>query len=191
MRTRGALIAALCLGTAAIWLASAMAPVAAGPVGPDAASAQDCVWRQHSKRVVRWVRRDGNRRRVVRVHRWWRCHPIASPTIPVPPPPLPVDPGPVLPGRLGVRADEFSYILSRPTVTAGEVIVELENRGEDPHNLNLARTDSTGTPLTIAEIGPLARATGRFTLTPGSYRLWCSLPQHEEWGMTAALTVTG
>lgn len=192
MRARGAVIAALCLATAAIWLTSAMAPVAAGPVGPDSASAGDCVWRKHSKRVVRWVRRDGRQRRVVRVHRWWRCHPIASPTVPVPPPPpLPVDPDPILPGRLSVRADEFNYILSATTISAGDVLIELDNRGEDPHNLNLARTGSADAPLSIDEIGPLSRATGRFTLTPGTYRLWCSLPLHEEWGMTAELTVTG
>jgi len=187
MRGRWA-AAALCLGVAAIWLTSALAPTVGGPVGIEQASAQDCVWRKHSKRVVRWVRRDGRRRRVVRIIRWRRCHPIASPTVPVP---APVDPGPVLPGRLGVRADEFFFTLSRPSVTPGEVIIELDNRGEDPHNLNLAKTGTLDLPLTIEEIGPLTQATGRFTLTPGTYRLWCSLPLHEEWGMTANLTVTG
>ena len=191
MRGRWAAAAALCLGVAAIWLTSALAPTAGGPLGLEPASAQDCVWRKHSKRVVRWVRRDGRMRRVVRVVRWWRCHPIASPAIPVPPV-TPVDPlEPVFPGRLGVRADEFSYTLSRPSIPAGDVIIELDNRGEDPHNLNLAKTGTLDLPLVIDEIGPLARATGRFTLTPGTYRLWCSLPLHEGWGMTADLTVTG
>ena len=111
---------------------TALAPAVGGPIGLEQASAQDCVWRKHSKRVVRWVRRDGRRRRVVRVRRWWRCHPIASPTVPVPAP-APVDPDPVFPDRLGVRADEFSYTLSRPSVAAGDVIIELDNRGEDPH----------------------------------------------------------
>ena len=189
MRGRWAATAALCLGVAAIWLTSAAVPVSGGPVGTEQASAQDCVWRKHSKRVVRWVRRNGHRRRVVRVRHWWRCHPIASPSVPVPAPP--VEPDPVTPGRLGVRADEFSFTLSRPSVAAGDVIIELDNRGEDPHNLNLAKTGTVDLPLTIEEIGPLTQATGRFTLTPGTYRLWCSLPLHEEWGMTANLTVTG
>ena len=190
MRGRWAAAAALCVGVAAIWLTSALAPADGGPIGPGQASAQDCIWRKHTKRVVRWVRRDGRRRRVVRIRRWWHCHPIASPTIPVPGP-VPVDPDPVLPGRLGVRAEEFSYTLSRPTIPAGDAIIELDNRGEDPHNLNLARTGTTDLPLTIGEIGSLTQATGRFTLSPGTYRLWCSLPLHEEWGMTADLTVTG
>ena len=191
MRGRWAAGAALCLGIAALCLsAGALAPAVGGPAGTEQANAQDCVWRKHQKRVVRWVRRDGRRHRVVRVRRWWRCHPIASPTVPVPVPVDP-DPGPILPGRLGVRSDEFFYTLSRPTVGAGEVIIELDNRGEDPHNLNLAKTGSTDMPLTISEVGPLVRATERFTLTPGTYRLWCSLPLHEEWGMAADLTVTG
>ena len=50
---------------------------------------------------------------------------------------------------------------------------------------------STGVPLVISEIGSLTQATGRFTLAPGAYRLWCSLPMHESWGMSADLTVTG
>ena len=191
MSGRWAAAVALCAAVAAIWTVTALAPTLAGPVGPDSASAQDCVWRKHSKRVVRWVRRNGHRRRVVRVRHWWRCHPIASPTVPVPAPPVEPDPGPILPGRLGVRADEFSFTLSRSSVAAGEVIVELDNRGEDHHNLNLAKTGTPELPLTIPEIGPLTQATGRFTLTPGTYRLWCSLPLHEEWGMTANLTVTG
>jgi plastocyanin len=195
VRRRWFTAAALCAGVAAIWLATALAPAAGGPLGPEQASAQDCVWRKHSKRVVRWVRYDGRKRRLVRVIRWQRCHPIASPSIPIPAPVAPpvVEPpvDPVLPGRLGVRADEFSYILSRTSVAAGDVIIELNNRGEDPHNLNLAQTGATGPPLTIPEIGPLTQATGRFSLTPGTYRLWCSLPLHEEWGMTADLTVTG
>ena len=69
--------------------------------------------------------------------------------------------------------------------------MELDNRGEDPHNLNIAPAGVLGLPLTIPEIGPLTRSSGRFELTPGTYRLWCSLPQHEEWGMAANLNVTG
>jgi plastocyanin len=190
-RSRWGAAVALCLGVAAIWAVTALAPTAAGPLSPATAGAQDCVWRKHQKRVVRWIRRNGHRRRVVRVRRWWRCHPIASPTVPVPVTPVDPDPDPVLPGRLGVRADEFSFTLSRTTVAAGDVIIELDNRGEDPHNLNLAKTGTVSLPLTIEEIGPLTQATGRFALTPGTYRLWCSLPLHEEWGMTANLTVSG
>ena len=49
--------------------------------------------------------------------------------------------------RLSVKAAEYSYTLSRPAVSAGEVIVELNNQGEDPHNLNLQREGSEDPPL--------------------------------------------
>lgn len=188
----------LCAGGLALLAMTAFAPAAAGPLAPEAAAAQTpaqaqkCIWKKHTRRVVRWVRRDGERRRVVRVKRYWRCHPVASPLVPVPLP-IPVDPlpEPLGPARLSVRAAEFSYTLSRPVIAAGDAIIELDNRGEDPHNLNLARTGSADSPLTIPEIGPLTQTSGRFSLSPGTYRLWCSLPLHEEWGMIADLTVSG
>jgi len=34
--------------------------------------------------------------------------------------------------HLGVQAVEYSYTLSRPEVSVGEAIVELNNQGEDP-----------------------------------------------------------
>jgi hypothetical protein len=61
-----------------------------------------------------------------------------------PPPPTPPSPA-----RVQVIAREFSFTLSRPTVPAGEVIIELLNRGQDAHNLNLApvsdESEATGT----------------------------------------------
>lgn len=43
------------------------------------------------------------------------------------------------PARVQVVAQEFSYSLSRRTVKAGKVIVELVNRGQDTHDLDLQR----------------------------------------------------
>src|SRR5204862_7577632 len=48
------------------------------------------------------------------------------------------------PARLGVTAREWSLVLSRQTLTAGRAIVELQNFGEDAHNLRIARVDGTG-----------------------------------------------
>ena len=61
-----------------------------------------------------------------------RC-PRRDPAKPLAPPPAPPSPA-----RVQVIAREFSFTLSRPTVPAGEVIIEFLNRGQDPHNLNLA-----------------------------------------------------
>ena len=120
MRGAAAAAAALCLGVAAIWLtAGAGARRRRSRSAPSRRARRTASGASTRKRVVRWVRRDGRRRRVVRVRRWWRCHPIASPTRPGARRRRRSIPIPVCPGRLGVRADEFSYTLSRPTRRGG------------------------------------------------------------------------
>jgi plastocyanin len=87
-----------------------------------------------------------------------------------------------------VTAVEYSFSLSRTTVPAGKVILEFVNHGQDEHNLNLQPAE-----------GPLAGSVGGtpsqgvsdlpVELRPGSYTLFCSLPEHEQKGMKATLTV--
>ena len=48
-------------------------------------------------------------------------------------------PADAAPSRLLVEAREFNLVLSRPSVKAGDAIVQLANRGEDPHDLRLRR----------------------------------------------------
>ena len=134
-------------------------------------------------------------RRVKRVKRWWTCDPRpVTPTVATPPaPPAPEAPpseeeGSLLP-RLSVKAVEWSYTLSRPEVEAGEVLVELNNQGEDSHNLQLQREGSPEPPLVVPEAGSAKRTSARFTLSSGTYHLYCSLYQHEEKGMHATLVV--
>lgn len=176
-------------------------------IGPERAAAAECKWQRHSKRVVKKVHRQGEVRRVVRWKRWWSCVPVApapsAPPAAAPPAPSP-EPAPApqpapeeeaLPRRVSVKADDatpeaFSFGLSRSFVFAGEVTIELNNSGaQDPHNLNLRLEGGEDPPLEIPEAGPGERRLARFQLTAGSYRLWCSLPQHEEWGMSVALEV--
>lgn len=107
-----------------------------------AGASTDCAWQKHSIRVVKKVRRHGRARRVARMKHWWTCEPVAASPVPVPiaPPthtPPTEEPAPPTPGHLGVKAEEWSYTLTRPEVAAGEVVIELNNQGEDPHNLNL------------------------------------------------------
>ena len=157
--------------------AVAIAASLAGPPAPPAAlatadaRAAQCVWHRHAKRVVKWVRRGGRTRKVVRVKVWWTCDPVPAPA----------------PARLGVQAFEFGFVLSRPSVPAGELVVELHNRGEDPHNLALQRRD--GPLLVLPETESLERSERRFSVQPGTYRLWCSLPLHAESGMETTLLV--
>jgi plastocyanin len=183
-------------------VAAAIGAAAAIPSGSTATAAaaaptQGCVWHKHSKPVIKHLRRHGQRRRVKRVKHWWTCD--AQPTA-LAPTALPVQPEPATPlaeepqakvGHLGVKAVEYSYTLSRPEVKAGEVIVELNNQGEDPHNLVLEHEGSADPSLEIPSTPSLSQESERFTLAPGAYRLYCSLYKHEAKGMEATLTVGG
>ncbi len=184
-------------------LAAAIELPAPLPHGGTAAAA-DCSWQRHSKRVVKQVRRHGRPRRIVRVRHWWSCEAlpaapaigptpvVAPPPSPAPAPPPPPEPEPEPePNRVGVKALEYSFTLSRPSVAAGAVTVELNNQGEDPHNLQLEREGGGEAPLAVAETGPKANRVAQFELPAGKYRLWCSLESHDEWGMNATLVVAG
>lgn len=184
---RRAALAAACVALAAVLLL---------PAGGGAAT--PCVtWKKHHKRVVRWVKKDGKRKKVVRVKRWRTCAKRAAPApvtppVVVPPPtsePQPEPEDPTIP-RLGVKAVEWSYTLSRPEVPAGEVVVELNNMGEDPHNLNLQLEDESGPEEKITTVGPGVQGKAKFNLPAGEYRLWCDLDGHEAAGMKATLLVT-
>ena len=172
--------------------------MAAGP------ATAECTWQRHSKRVVKRVHRHGRARKVVRRRNRWICKPVAAtatpeaapaPTQTTPsaapsplPAPLPSEPEPEA-NRLAVKSLEHYFVLSRPKVKAGELTVELNNQGEDPHNLNVRREDGEGEPLQIPETASLQRSIARFDLPSGTYRLWCSLPEHEELGMHTTLVV--
>jgi uncharacterized cupredoxin-like copper-binding protein len=69
-------------------------------------------------------------------------------------------------------------------------VVELQNFGEDAHNLRIERIDGSGSPLDLplAEAGERQKVSG--TLAAGDYRVYCTLPGHDAQGMHARLTVT-
>lgn len=120
----------------------------------------------------------------------------AAPAAPPPAPlPLPPPPGPGTTVALGVRETEtpdYVTVLSRPSVPAGDVTVELQNTGEDPHNLRIIRTDGKGPVTFFPSIEPGATATRTVTFTVGSYRLYCTLTDtvsHDAAGMNATLIV--
>jgi hypothetical protein len=192
---RGAALAvALILGLSAF----AALPAGSLETAPSKAAAAECLWKRQMKRVVKHVRRHGKLRRVVRWKPRWIC--IAQPEAPAPAPPVALPPPPPPPpppapepepeaNRLAVKAGEYHYVLSRPSVKAGELTVELNNRGEDPHNLNLRQEGGEGAPLEIPETESLQRNVATWNLAAGKYRLWCSLPEHEEKGMSTSLQV--
>jgi hypothetical protein len=196
-----ALCAALLAALSGATQVAADGPDRGRPFGLQASqssAAQPCVaWKKHHRRVVKPVRRDGEWKRVVRVKRWRTCAQRALPPVappPVLPTPIPTpepQPQPEDPTiqRLGVTAKEWSYTLSRPERQAGELVIELNNQGEDPHNLNLQLADESGPELSLATIGPGGQSKGKFNVPAGEYHLWCSLDGHEAAGMSATLVV--
>jgi hypothetical protein len=115
---------------------------------------------------------------------------VSTPVAPTAPGPTLAEPEPEPEAnRLSARASEYYWVLSRPKVKAGTVTVELNNQGEDPDNLNLQREGDAGEPLQIPETASLQRNAASFDLPAGKYRLWCSLPEHEEKGMETTLRV--
>jgi plastocyanin len=89
-----------------------------------------------------------------------------------------------------VIAREYSFALSRPTVPAGEVIIEFVNRGQDPHNMRVVpAAEESATTGTFEDTLPEHHADLTLVMRPGSYTLFCSLPGHRAAGMNAALVV--
>ncbi len=85
---------------------------------------------------------------------------------------------------MAVNASEFALTLSRSTVPAGPVRVQLVNRGEDDHDL---RIDGSERSWQYAVAGPGESRTRTLRLRPGRYRLICTLEGHEALGMHARL----
>lgn len=129
------------------------------------------IW--HKKRAVKWVKRAGRWQKVAYWKRWWTCDPYEARG----------------PSRLGVEAKEFSFGLSRPEVRAGRVIIQLNNRGEDTHNLRLADLRSNRSIGAIPDTGSRQVRSGSFTLKSGLYSLSCTLYRHSGLGMRARLRV--
>jgi hypothetical protein len=90
--------------------------------------------------------------------------------------------------HLQVTQIEYRLLLSRGVVKAGTVDLQALDRGMDPHDLRLRAVSSTR-ELVAPQLTPGQRWNGTVNLSPGVYRLWCSLPEHAARGMHATLTV--
>lgn len=93
------------------------------------------------------------------------------------------------PSRLLVSADEWSLLLSRPKLRRGPSLIQLYNRGEDPHDLRMRRVGGKRL-YRLSRVEPGASDRLAAKLRRGSrYRLWCSLPTHRGLGMEATLKI--
>jgi len=90
--------------------------------------------------------------------------------------------------RLGVSAREFRLVLSRASVKAGIVVIQLQNDGEDVHDLRVRRLGGVHLfrfPVT----SPGDNSELAIRMRPGRYSLWCSVADHAKLGMRAVLRV--
>jgi hypothetical protein len=180
---------------------------------PSAHAATTCA--KHTKRVVKHVKRHGKRKRVVRIKHYWTCQEDPTPAAPSPAPTPPSTASPTqLPpaeppvttptpepepeaNALGVAADDRggvkSYTLSRQAVRSGRLTVQLQNKGEDPHDMDIQRVGPSGEPLgevvKVPVTEPGENTSASVTVEPGRYRMWCDLFSHAKEGMEATVTV--
>ena len=93
------------------------------------------------------------------------------------------------PARVQVVAREFRFALSRRTIHAGRAVIELQNLGEDSHDLALLRRNGSAVVrFPAAQPGQVLDRLVR--LRPGVYRLVCTVANHRALGMQATLRVT-
>jgi hypothetical protein len=97
------------------------------------------------------------------------------------------------PSRMLVYAQEWSLYPSRTSLPAGRLVVQLWNRGQDPHDLSIRRLGRSGRMVGrpqrvgVTGSGVLKQATWR--LGSGRYELYCSMPGHLKKGMHARIVV--
>ena len=116
--------------------------------------------------------------------------PGASPTPTPTATPTPT-PGPVYPSRTGVDlvdGEEWAVRPSYRILAAGRIDFVATNVGEDDHDLSVRRDTTVLGRLPVA---PGESDTLTLDLAAGSYTLFCSLPDHEEAGMRANISVRG
>src|SRR3954471_17515383 len=173
---------------------------------PSANAATTCA--KHTKRVVKHVKRHGKRKRVVQLKHYWTCQEAATPApapAPSAPPPVTTDPPsqPIPPDAapaplpdtdataISVMASEgpYSYVPSRPPVPPGQVTVQLNNQGADPHDMAIQRVGGEGNVIELPITPGLSQSTKTVELQPGRYRMWCTLYHHAEEGMETTITV--
>ena len=98
--------------------------------------------------------------------------------------------GVATPARLQVTAREFSLTLSRATVPAGPLVIELVNLGQDAHNVHIRSSAGGPDVAALPTVQAGLHYDQQVTLAPGTYTVYCSMPGHEQMGMAAALTVS-
>ena len=91
------------------------------------------------------------------------------------------------PQTVDVTETDFKIALPSTTLKAGPITFNVKNDSQDEHDLVVTGNGVTeGTP----RFGGGQSKTLKVTLKPGTYKLFCSVPGHEQLGMKLNITVT-
>ncbi len=192
-------------------VAAALVVSAQGP-GPARAASTRCVWIKHTRRVVRHVKRHGNVHKVVKIKHYKTCRKVAlpetepAPTAPAPgagqsspsQPTAPTGTPEAEPNAVSITANDrtmpYSFTPSRKVVRPGDLTVQLINKGEDEHTMDMEKVGPGNTPegpIILATSAPSGSKSTPTTVVveAGTYRLWCTLPNHAAMGMETTIAV--
>ena len=81
---------------------------------------------------------------------------------------------------------DFAIDPAEPIAPAGKVTFAITNDGDTVHNLEV---EGNGVEEVSDDIDAGERTNLTVVVKPGSYKLYCAIPGHEELGMTGELTV--
>jgi plastocyanin len=90
-------------------------------------------------------------------------------------------------GQVEIELDDFLIRPQNLRAEAGELTFEVRNRGRLGHNFRLR--DGRGEPVAITTLLPGEGASETVTLRRGSYKMVCTVANHEQLGMTGRLVV--
>jgi plastocyanin len=101
---------------------------------------------------------------------------------------------PALNRTIGVKLDEYRITPENVTAPAGTLRIIARNRGRLTHNLVIqkASSDPQATPVELgrtATLHPGERDETSITLKPGTYRMVCTIGNHDDLGQFGTLVV--
>ncbi|HEV8338706.1 MAG TPA: cupredoxin domain-containing protein [bacterium] len=94
-------------------------------------------------------------------------------------------PPPAGASTVSVTESEFKFDPKAMTAKAGQVTFQIKNGGSVEHNFIVE-----GSSIKVEGIQPGQTKDVSTTLKAGSYKVLCTIPGHQEAGMTGTLTVT-
>lgn len=96
----------------------------------------------------------------------------------------PPAPAPAAEGQIAITENEWAIQPKEITAKAGKVTFVIKNEGAVEHNFVIEGVGE------VDKIAPGETKQLEVTLQPGTYKVVCNLPGHQEAGMEATLTVS-